>query len=153
MTLSYGQTDRQQEAPIRRFFTPSQANEALVLVRKIVADITDGYGRIGDLQEAMEAARQAGRYDRADQISRQTLDVMESLQGCAQELDDVGAELEDWVLGIVGFPCIAGAREVVLCWQEGDPEVAYWHEVNSGCSARKPVSTLPVEQAISAGQP
>jgi len=151
MSFSYGQTDQQREASGRRFFTVSQANRALVLVRKIVADITNGYGRISDLQEAMEAAREAGRYDRADQISRQSLDVMASLQACAQELDDVGTVLEDWVLGIVDFPCIAGGREVMLCWQAGDPEIAYWHEVDAGCSARRPISTLPVAEEVPAG--
>jgi len=101
---------------------------------------------MSDLQEEMEAARQAGRYDRTSEINRESVDLMESLQRCAQELDDVGVDLEDWMLGIVGFPCNAGGREVVLCWQEGDPEVAYWHEVDADFSARKPIATLPITE-------
>ena len=39
----------------RHFFTPAQANKALVLVRRIVADVVTHYTRMLDLHEALAA--------------------------------------------------------------------------------------------------
>jgi hypothetical protein len=30
---------------------------------------------------------------------------------------------------------------VYLCWKYNEPEIAYWHEVDAGFSARQPLPT------------
>ena len=131
----------------RRFFSPSEANGALVLVRKIVDDILSDYSRLVDLQETLQIAQQSGRYDQAEQVGRQITEVVRRVQDFAKELDHVGVSLTDWMLGMVDFPCAAAGREVVLCWRVGEPEVAYWHESDAECSTRKPLESLPLHRA------
>jgi len=128
----------------RRIFTPRQADKALVLVRKIVADITRDYARLGDLQESLDLAQQTGMYDQAERGRDRIVHAVQRIQACAKELDDLGVDLEDWTLGVVDFPCMAGGREVSLCWRPEDPAVGYWHEVDQDCAGRRPLSTLPV---------
>ena len=129
-----------------RHFTAQEANAALVLVSRIAADVTAGYRRLMDLQEVLEAAQTARDRDRSDSTRRDLIRIVEKLQSCLQELDDVGVELKDWALGLVDFPCMASGREVVLCWQHGETGVAHWHELNEDCSNRQPLSALRLEQ-------
>jgi hypothetical protein len=35
-------------------------------------------------------------------------------------------------------------REVYLCWRLDEPEVGYWHEIETGFSGRMPVDELTV---------
>jgi len=133
-----------------RLFTVAQANRALVLVRRIVNDITDQYALLGDLQETIESAQESGKYDQV-RVSRDgLLRSVERIQDYVGELDDVGVDLEDWTLGVVHFPCLAGGREVVLCWRQGEEEVGFWHEVDSQFADRKAIDTLPVNSRIHA---
>jgi hypothetical protein len=131
--------------PARRLFSPDEADRALVLVRRIVADIIRDYGHLSDLQESLENAQQIGMYDRAEVERDRIIAAVERIQACARELESIGAELEDWTLGVVGFPCIAGSRQVMLCWRPEDRGVAYWHDMDEDCALRRPIDTLPAE--------
>ncbi len=127
-------------------FTPEQANKALVLVRRIVADIVTGYRRLIDLQEIIEAAQHNATRDRCDAARKELIRMVERLQSCLEELDDVGVELRDWALGVVSFPSRFDGRDICLNWQHGEPTVAYWHEVDENFGNRQPLSTLMMEQ-------
>lgn len=130
----------------RQYFTVEQANRALVLVRKIVSDIVGGYRRLMDLQEILEAAQTDGTGMQCEPVRRDLIQMVEKLQACLEELDDVGVELKDWSLGILDFPCIFDGREILLSWQHGEPAIGYWHQSDEGFGARQPIGTLMMEQ-------
>jgi hypothetical protein len=46
-------------------------------------------------------------------------------------------QLEDLDRGLVSFPSIRGDREILLSWEEGDDEIAYWKEIGSGPMGRE----------------
>ncbi len=54
-----------------------------------------------------------------------------------QELRKLGVELKDYFTGLIDFPCWMDGREVYLCWQLGEPEVAHWHELDAGFAGRQ----------------
>jgi len=135
----------------RRYFNVAQAERAIVLVKRIIADVVSWYDRLLDLQETMEAAQSS---DEAGQLSESTKSKVartaERLHSCLLELDDVGVELEDWETGVVDFPCVAGGREVRLCWQYGDKRIKYWHDIHGCPGGRKSIETLPVADRLGA---
>ena len=128
----------------RHYFTPSQANRALVLVKRIAADIVRRYARLGDLQEALD--RTTGMA--AEDLRGELLETIEHLQTHLEELDDVGAELVDWSRGIINFPARVDGRCVLLCWELGQERITYWHEVEEGFAGRQPIETLPAAQPL-----
>jgi hypothetical protein len=145
---------KEKEIPVqpgaaKRHFSPVEANRALVLVRKIVADVVGQYGRMIDLQEEVETVQGSGAYDRSESIQRELVDAARRLQGYATELDDVGVELKDWSLGVVDFPCLIDGREAYLCWRHGEARVEYWHEMCQDPSNRQPIGEIFSENSIS----
>lgn len=42
--------------------------------------------------------------------------------------------------GLLDFPTTLDGRWVFLCWQLGEPEVAYWHELDGGYRGRQPIT-------------
>ena len=126
----------------RRCFTLHDANRALVLVKRILADVTEDYARLVDLQEIIDAAQLGDIGRQARRAQEDILIVAERLQHCAEEIEQIGVELKDWSVGVVDFPCAAGGRLVHLCWRLGEPEVAYWHEVDAGFAERRPIHVL-----------
>ena len=59
------------------------------------------------------------------------------LQSAANELDGVEVIVRDLERGLVDFPSIREDREIYLCWEEGEDEVAHWHETDAGFSGRQ----------------
>jgi hypothetical protein len=39
--------------------------------------------------------------------------------------------------GLVDFPSIRGGREVFLCWEKGDDDIEFWHDLDSGYAGRE----------------
>ncbi len=136
----------------RRLFTVAEANRALVLVRRIVSDILTEYARLSDLQEMMEAAQESGKYDRARSTRDKLIQTVDCIQDYVEELDDVGVDLKDWTLGVVDFPCVVDGREVALCWQAGEAEIEFFHDVDSQCRHRKPIDLLPAAEISAASR-
>jgi hypothetical protein len=65
--------------------------------------------------------------------------LIEELDAIVQEIEESGAHLKDVQLGLVDFPAERDGEVVYLCWQFGEPEVAFWHRTEEGFAGRQPV--------------
>ena len=132
-------------------FTPDRANRALVLVRRIVADIVARYRHFTELRREREqllrsaatrtAARPATaiRDERMEELNDAIDRCGEVLHAFNRELLATGCVLKDWRTGLVDFPAVYQGRRVWLSWQPGEPFVAYWHEGHEGRAGRFPI--------------
>lgn len=60
------------------------------------------------------------------------------------EIEDRGIVLRDVERGLVDFPSRhPGGREVLLCWQAGEPDLAWWHLPEDGFAGRRPLPLPP----------
>ena len=65
--------------------------------------------------------------------------LVEELDGIVAEIEASGAHLKDVQLGLVDFPAELEGEIVYLCWQFGEPEVAFWHRIEDGFAGRRPL--------------
>ena len=52
--------------------------------------------------------------------------------------------IRDLRKGLIDFPALLDGREVFLCWQRGEEQIAFYHEQDAGFSGRQP---LPADLA------
>jgi hypothetical protein len=129
-----------------RFFTPEEANEALEVVRPLVERMVEA--RAALLRAQREQAELVTRIasnggglapsdvsQAAAEVERASRDLMAAVD----ELQDLGVLVKDLDSGLVDFPCVHRGRELLLCWQLGEEEVAYWHGLEDGFAGRKPL--------------
>lgn len=132
--------------PGRRFYTPEQANRALPLVKAIVGDIVPLYH---GLVERRERLAQSGvdpvlalDEKHPDELEPEYAEFArdwERLRELEEELRQLGIVFKGGN-GLVDFPCWREGREVYLCWQLGEAEVSWWHEVDAGFAGRQPLN-------------
>ena len=65
--------------------------------------------------------------------------LIEELDGIVREIEASGAHLKDVKLGLVDFPTERDGEIIYLCWQSGEPEVAFWHRTEDGFAGRQPL--------------
>lgn len=129
-------------------FTVEQANRMLPLVRAIAADIqaqrevVEGLTqRLKRLTAAGDAKKREADAAYGDEIRefRRELDVEKAkLVEFQHELRRLGLH-EREPSGHCDFPATIDGHDAELCWMLGEPEVLYWHEVEEGFKARKPL--------------
>jgi hypothetical protein len=129
---------------VKKYFTASQANAALPLVRAIVQDIAALAGELNERHERVRRLMPRGRarLDEAHeeelrQVGEELERGQERMREYVHELRELGVELKDPLTGLVDFPSRMGGREVYLCWRLGEPSVAYWHELEAGFAGRQ----------------
>ena len=45
--------------------------------------------------------------------------------------------IKDVERGLIDFPAFIGGREVFLCWEKGEDDIEFWHDVDTGYSGRE----------------
>ncbi|HVZ79009.1 MAG TPA: DUF2203 domain-containing protein [Gemmatimonadaceae bacterium] len=127
-----------------QLFTVEQANATLPLVRRIVEDIVQAHrawrDKILELDLAASGTSAPGAAEHAAQLEREVQAMAHEISGFQRELDALGIELKDPRLGLVDFPSEMNGRRVLLCWRLGEPEIQYWHELDTGFAGRQPLS-------------
>lgn len=60
------------------------------------------------------------------------------------EIDERDIVLRDLERGLVDFPSRSpGGREVLLCWQSDEEDLAWWHFPDDGFAGRRPLPVPP----------
>ena len=73
----------------------------------------------------------------------------EALSDEIERVRALGGEVKDLETGLVDFPSRRGGEDILLCWKLGEKRIDFWHPVDGGYSARKPID----EQVARTSQP
>ena len=57
-----------------------------------------------------------------------------------EDLENTGVSLKGLDEGLLDFPAKRFDKETWLCWKEGETEIKFWHEKDTGFMGRKPIS-------------
>ena len=129
----------------QKLFTVAEANRTLPLVKVIVSDIVtlaqdvkDRQERLRELRARRSSARKTSdaHSEEVHQMEEELEADVERLRGFIDELNKIGVELKDPLMGLVDFRSLMDGREVYLCWRHGENEIEYWHELDAGFSGR-----------------
>jgi hypothetical protein len=125
--------------PEIRHYTVEEANEALPRVIELIETLRSASARLGD-REARAALGEAAPGNGGGGAGRTVSEGFVELREAILELRERGIVLRDLDRGLVDFPSLRDGHEIFLCWQEGEDEVAFWHEVDAGFAGRRPLA-------------
>ena len=131
-------TDEGTELVHERHFTREEANILLPQLTALLTRLRESKDELTDTA-AHDALSEAAPTNGGGEVGRQVgvafLEVRRLLETVAQ----AGIVLRDIDRGLVDFPALIDGREVYLCWELGEDEVAYWHELEGGYGGREPL--------------
>ncbi len=113
--------------------------------RELLPRLLNWLGELRHLQQVVErgADRNAslfaeGRDLGGERINGQLRDLTRMRELLA-EFESLEIQIKDLGRGLLDFPALRGDREIFLCWQEGEADVTYWHELDTGFAGRQQV--------------
>ena len=127
-----------------RLFTLDEARALLPEVRELARAMRERKAALDRTQAiAAEAGRQAqgnghGRREAlAAQAEAQRL--VAEIRARIDRLAELGVEVKGIDEGLVDFPSERDGRVVYLCWRLDEPDIGYWHELDTGFRGRQPL--------------
>jgi Uncharacterized conserved protein (DUF2203) len=121
-----------------RHYTVEQANSALGWVAERIERLRAARVGLND-EQARAALSEAGPTNGGGEPGRLVSEAFLEMRSALVELQAMEVVLRDLDRGLVDFPSIRDGREVFLCWEEGEDEVAYWHDLDAGYGGRRPL--------------
>ena len=126
-----------------KLFRLEEANAFVPRLESLVARLQRGALRLQEemTQLAAEAGVAVAELSAEDLVRRRPAarTLIEELDGIVREIEASGAHLKDVKLGLVDFPTERDGEIIYLCWQSGEPEIAFWHRTEEGFAGRQPL--------------
>ncbi len=124
-----------------RRFTIEEANALIPRLEMLMADAQRA---ALTLRSAMHEADES-----ADAEARTTKDVLRlrpdladdvhRLEAAVADIEALGCQFKGLDLGLVDFPTQVEGTTVLLCWQYGEKQIAFWHHTTEGFANRRPL--------------
>ena len=123
------------------YFTIKSANEALPGIIEKFNNLKKQKNEIikaeQELQIIMSSTENFEKYI----TQKQKLNsYMTKFYQLIEDLEATGVSLKGLDQGLLDFPSKRFDEDVWLCWKDGETEIKFWHDMNSGFNGRKPIS-------------
>lgn len=130
-------------------WTPEAANAALPEVRRLLAEgrthqaaLRELLAHLQDLHivwgEAVLAVACPGHNEYLEY--RGLFEARnQALENVLLRFHTLGIEAKDLDQGLIDFRGTVGDQQAYLCWRDGEERVAYWHPLEGGFAARRPL--------------
>ena len=126
----------------QRYFSLQEANETLILIRPLMDEVQAIRLKILKNQpEAWPAIEKSAGNGGNRALSNMVQDF-EKFDALIHRIQDMDVLIKDINLGLLDFPALKDGREVYLCWQYGEGEIAFWHEIEAGFAGRQSIDNF-----------
>ncbi|MCS7296339.1 MAG: DUF2203 domain-containing protein [Chloroflexota bacterium] len=132
-----------------RLFTVEEARAELRSLLPSIGQMVTAARRAEELERRIAAAARAasgnGRTKEpipaADASGPRELEQLRStLERAIRAIAAAGAEVKDVRRGLIDFPAERRGEVVYLCYEYGEPDIEFWHPVDTGYAGRRPMS-------------
>jgi len=127
---------------MQKFFTLSEANEALKIIRPLMDEVQAIRETILANQPEAWPAIEKSAGNGGNKALSKMVDDFEKLDSLIHQILDTGVQIKDINIGLLDFSAMREGREVYLCWKYGEENIAFWHEVDAGYAGRQPIENF-----------
>ena len=121
-----------------RYFTIKSANEALPAVIEKFNNLKKQKNEIIKAEQELQLA--ASNFEQYMAQKQKLNSEMTKFYQLIEDLEETGVSLKGLDQGLLDFPSKRFDEDVWLCWKEGETEIKFWHDMNSGFNGRKPIT-------------
>ena len=122
-----------------QYFTLQEANEALKIIRPLMDEVQVIRQKILENQPEAWPAIEKSAGNGGNRALSNLVQDFEKLDALVHQIQDTGAQIKDINTGLLDFSALKNGREVYLCWQHGEDDIQYWHEIEAGFAGRQPI--------------
>ncbi len=122
-----------------RYFTLAEARAALPRVKALMDQVQQARSEILRLRPSVWPALRNAANNGGNLQAGEMLEHFRKLEAGVKGIMEMGILVKDIDSGLIDFLSVRQGREVFLCWQHGEEELRYWHELNAGYPGRQPI--------------
>jgi hypothetical protein len=122
----------------QKHYTRDEARALLPQVRLWLKRIVQLRTELEKQDERLAASMSAGN-DLGGKLVNSWVRTLVGIKEVLLDFHHRQIELKDLDRGLVDFPAILDGKEVFLCWEEGEEDIEFWHDLDAGYAGREPL--------------
>ena len=122
-----------------RRFTIEEANALIPRLEMLMADAQRAALALRSAMQESDDAPAADARTTKDvlRVRPDLADEVHRLEWAVAEIEALGCQFKGLDLGLVDFPAQVDGTTVLLCWQYGEKQIAFWHRSDEGFANRR----------------
>lgn len=123
------------------YFTISEANKVLPSVIEKFKTVVNYKNQIMKMEQELNATLMPNTtFEQYVKVKHKLNSTVTKFYQAIEELENTGVVIKGIEEGLLDFPSKRFDDEIWLCWKDGETEIKFWHEKDSGFNGRKPIS-------------
>ncbi len=123
-------------AEFKKHYTRDEARQLLPLVKQWLDELTRIRGLLSHYDESIGKSLGLG-----DDLGGETVDKQVKCLAEAKQIllrfQKREIQVKDLDRGLIDFPAFIGGKEVFLCWEKGEEDIEFWHDLEAGYAGRE----------------
>jgi hypothetical protein len=128
-----------------RTFRLSEAQEMLPLLDALLAAALALRLEARNVEALIQAVRRSAGSDGSSlqtdsrELESKLRGLVKTMQERVEAINEMGVQIKDLDRGLVDWVGLRDGRKVYICWERGEPAIAFWHELDDGFEGRQPI--------------
>jgi hypothetical protein len=130
-----------------RYFSPEEVEALIPTLTELMEGVRSAQARAAEARERLQAEQHrltvtgGGVLDRAvwEDATRTLARETARIERAVARIGALGGVIKDVASGLVDFAHLRDGRVVNLCWKLGETAIRFWHGMDEGFAARKPL--------------
>jgi hypothetical protein len=119
-----------------KHYTRDEARRLLAEIRRWLKEVSQRRSELEKCEQRLSGLMAPGG-DLGGDLVNTWVKTLVGLDAVLQEFQKREIQVKDLDRGLIDFPAIIGGREVFLCWELGEEDVEFWHELDAGYAGRE----------------
>lgn len=132
---------REEGHTFERLFTLAEANSILPQLEDSLCAVQRGKSVLVRTKQDIAQASAKAAYGGGSPSGLHYIGALEQVGRNLHTIQEMGVLVKDVDMGLCDFPHMKDGRIVYLCWKLGEPDVRWWHEIDSGYTARRSIDS------------
>jgi hypothetical protein len=120
----------------QKHYTRDEARALLPEVREWLQRLIDNRVELQKHEKRLTRMLTPGR-DVGGEVVNAWVHVLASIKGALLEFYQRDIQVKDLDRGLIDFPTILDGKEVFLCWENGEEDIEFWHDLDAGYAGRQ----------------
>jgi hypothetical protein len=130
-----------------RYWSREEVEALIPTLTEIMSGVMKGHAEASALRQRFQEEKQRIALSGGAMIdvvtwrdARANLErFTEEVRAGLERIAELGGVVKDLDMGLVDFVHRRDAKDVNLCWKYGETEIRFWHGMDEGYAARKPL--------------
>ncbi len=123
-------------AVFKKHYTRDEARQLLPLVRQWLDELTKIRDLLAHYDGQLTKALGLGD-DLGGELVNKYVKCIAAIKDILLRFKKREIQVKDMDRGLIDFPAYIGGKEVFLCWEKGEEDIEFWHDLTTGYAGRE----------------